>query len=208
MASDTNLLRISPNACHAFTIDLLGKAGCNDHHAALIADALMLADLRGVDTHGINRLPGYLARIKSGVLNPCPTLTFTDKTPVMAHLDAQHTFGFIAASVAVDKAVSMADTFGVGIVAVKNSGHYGMAATYLLRAIGKGFAAFAFTNASRAMPAWGSKEPLLGTSPFAVGFPGGLKGDYVLDMSPSVVARVCQSTRALAEISDILMADR
>ena len=107
----------------------------------------------------------------------------------MAHLDAQHTFGFIAASRAIDKACTMAETYGVGIVGVKNSGHYGMAATYLLRAIEKGFAAFAFTNASRAMPAWGSKEALLGTSPFAVGFPGGKEGHYVLDMSPSVVAR-------------------
>ncbi len=107
----------------------------------------------------------------------------------MAHLDAQNTFGFIAASLAVDKACEMAEVYGVGIVGVKNSGHYGMAATYLLRAIEKGMACIAFTNASRAMPAWGSQEPLLGTSPFAVGFPGGEKGHYVLDMSPSVVAR-------------------
>lgn len=64
-----------------------------------------------------------------------------------------------------------------------------MAATYLLRAIKAGFAAFAFTDASRSMPPWGAKEPLFGTSPFAVGIPGGEKGDFVLDISPSVAAR-------------------
>ena len=155
----------------------------------MVADSLVLADLRGVDTHGLNRLPGYLARIKSGVLNVNPDLKFVSKTPVMAQLDAQNTFGFVAASLAIDKAVAMAETFGIGVVAVRNSGHYGMAATYLLRAIKRGYAAFAFTNSSRAMPAWGAKESLLGTAPFAVGLPGGKQGNFVLDMSPSVVAR-------------------
>lgn len=108
----------------------------------------------------------------------------------MASLDAGNTFGFVAAYTAIDHAISMASTFGVGIVGVKNSNHFGMAANYLLRAIEKGFGAMVFTNASRSMPAWGSKEALLGTSPFAVGLPGGERGGFVLDMSPSVVARV------------------
>lgn len=110
----------------------------------------------------------------------------------MASLDAQNTFGFVASYVAIDYAISMASTFGVGIVGVRNSNHFGMAANYLLRAIEKGCAAMVFTNASRSMPVWGSKEPLMGTSPFAVGLPGGEKGGFVLDMSPSVVARVCR----------------
>jgi LDH2 family malate/lactate/ureidoglycolate dehydrogenase len=111
------------------------------------------------------------------------------KTPTMAHLDAKNTFGFVAGCLAIDKGIELASTFGMGIVAVKNSNHYGMAATYLLRAIEKGYAAFAFTNASRSMPPWGAKEPFLGTGPFAVGLPGGSQGDFVLDMSPSVAAR-------------------
>lgn len=107
----------------------------------------------------------------------------------MAHLDAQNTFGFVSGCLAIDKGIELASMFGLGVVAVKNSNHYGMAATYLVRAIKAGYAAFAFTNASRSMPPWGAKEPLFGTSPFAVGIPGGEKGDFVLDMSPSVAAR-------------------
>lgn len=123
------------------------------------------------------------------MLDPNPDLTFDVKTPVMALLDAQNTFSSVATSLAIDKGIEMAQTYGIGVVAVKSSNHYEMAATYLLRAIKKGYAAMAFTNASRSMPPWGAKEPLLGTSPFAVGVPGGKAGDFVLDMSPSVAAR-------------------
>ena len=190
-SNSSSTINVSAAQAHTFAIDVLTKAGVPIGNATLVADSLVLADLRGVDTHGINRLEGYLKRIEHGVLNPNPNLTFVHKTPVMAHLDAQNTLGFVAGCKAIDKGIEIATTYGIGVIAVRNSGHYGMAATYLLRAMEKGFAAFAFTNASRAMPAWGSKEALMGTSPFAVGLPGGEKGDFVLDMSPSVVARVC-----------------
>ena len=160
--------------------------------AKIVADCLVRADLRGVDTHGINRMPSYIQRLKAGVLNAIPALRLTQKSPVMASLDANNGFGFVAAYHAIDKAVTTAGKFGIGIVGVKNSNHFGMAANYLLGAMEKGFAAMVFTNAGRSMPVWGSKEPLLGTSPFAVGLPGGETGatGFVLDMSPSVVARV------------------
>ncbi len=180
---------ISPAAAQTFATTLLTTHNVPPDRAAQIATSLTLADLRGVDTHGINRLPGYITRLQHGVLTPNPPLVFTQRTPVMALLEAKHTFGFIAASAAIDRGVEMARTYGAGIVAVKHSSHYGMAATYLLRAIRQGYAAMAFTNASRSMPPWGAREPLLGTSPFAVGVPGGEEGDFVLDMSPSVAAR-------------------
>ena len=183
------IVRVPPASAHSFVMAVLSKYNIPSNHAELIAESLVLADLRGVDTHGINRLGGYIERIKHNVLDPNPNLTFDMKTPVMAHLDAKNTFGFVAASLAIDKGVEIAQTYGMAVVAVKNSNHYGMAATYLLRAIKKGCAAMAFTNASRSMPPWGAKEPLLGTSPFAVGVPGGEAGDFVLDMSPSVAAR-------------------
>jgi LDH2 family malate/lactate/ureidoglycolate dehydrogenase len=132
-------------------------------------------------------------------------------------INAQNTFGFLAACMAIDEAVKiattygvgieavkMATTYGVGIVAVKNSGHYGMGGMYSLRATEKGFGAMAFTNASRSMPAGGSKEPLLGTSPFAVELPGGQHSDFLLDMSPSVVARVGLHSEERKAIADIL----
>ncbi|OQV03024.1 hypothetical protein CLAIMM_08124 [Cladophialophora immunda] len=185
----TAYIHVPADVAQTFARELLQSAGCRREDANTIAQALVLADLRGVDTHGINRLPGYLDRVKAKVLNVAPDLQFVPSTPVMGLIDAQNTFGFLAGCRAVDEAIKMATTYGVGIVAVKNSGHYGMGGTYCLRAMEKGFGAMAFTNASRSMPAWGSKEPLLGTSPFAVGLPGGQQGDFLLDMSPSVVAR-------------------
>ncbi|KAJ3499669.1 hypothetical protein NLG97_g137 [Lecanicillium saksenae] len=173
-----------------FSTSVLQKLGTSKENAELVTNALVLADLRGVDTHGLNRLPGYAKRIQCGVLDPNPSLSFDQKTVAMAHLDARNTFGFIAGCLAIDKAVEMAGLTGVAIVAVKNSNHYGMGATYVLRVIERGYAAFAFTNASRAMPAWGRRTALLGTSPLAIGVPGGPdEGDFVLDMSPTVAAR-------------------
>jgi LDH2 family malate/lactate/ureidoglycolate dehydrogenase len=186
--TETKLFITSASA-HKLATSILAQFNVPADRADLIADACILADLRGIDTHGINRLAGYIDRVKAGVLDPNPVLSFTTKTPVIAYLDAKNTFGMVAASLAIDKAADMAEIYGMGVVAVNHSNHYGMAATYLLRAIKRGFAAMAFTNASRAMPAWGSKEALLGTSPFAVGVPGGARGDFVLDMSPSVAAR-------------------
>jgi LDH2 family malate/lactate/ureidoglycolate dehydrogenase len=180
---------VKPSSACLLVHSILLAYGVPSDYASLVADALVLADLRGVDSHGINRLPSYIARVEAGVLDPNPILEFQLKTPVAALLDAKNTFGFVAASLAIDKGIEIASTYGVAIVAVKHSNHYGMASTYLYRAIEQGYAAFAFTNASRSMPPWGAKEPLFGTSPFAVGLPGGDKGDFVLDMSPSVAAR-------------------
>ncbi|OAA59724.1 Malate/L-lactate dehydrogenase [Niveomyces insectorum RCEF 264] len=154
-------------AVDSFLRSAVTASGVSSEHAEIIASALLLADLRGVDTHGANRLPGYLDRIRAGVVNPAPELVFVNKTPVLVQLDAQNGLGIVAATLATRKAIEVASTYGVGIVAVKNSGHFGMAATYLLEAVNKGYGAMVFTNASRSMPAWGSKEALLGTSPFA-----------------------------------------
>nr|POE74327.1 putative oxidoreductase yjmc [Quercus suber] len=187
--AQTTLLLVPATVATEFALSVLQRYDVPEDRALLIANSLVLADLRGVDTHGINRLAGYVNRIKCGVLAPNPPLNFVMKTPVVAHLDAKDTFGFVAGCASIDKGIEIAKQYGFGVVGVKNSHHYGMASTYVLRAIASGYAALAFTNASRSMPAWGSKEPLLGTSPFTVGVPGGVQGDFVLDMTPSVAAR-------------------
>lgn len=189
MAAANSIVNISHESVRNFAISILEKNDVPRDRAECVAECLVLADLRGIDTHGINRLKGYVDRVRQNVVNPNPPLEFIMKTPVMAHLDAKNTFGFIAGTMAIDKGIELASLFGIGVVAVKNSNHYGMGAIYIMRAIKAGYAAFAFTNASRSMPPWGGREPLFGTSPFAVGVPGGEEGDYILDMSPSVAAR-------------------
>src|SRR3546814_20391198 len=97
------------------------------------------------------------------------------------------------------EAMNMASEYGLGLVSVKHSTHFGMAAAYVLQAVEAGYIALVFTNASRAMPPWGGREALFGTRPFPEGAPGG----YVLEMSPSVGARGknCRAGRAVGRPS-------
>lgn len=128
-AVSPSVINVSSSSAKSFAKAILIAYRVPNDRADLIASALVLADLRGVDTHGINRLAGYITRLDKGVLDPSPDLTFDTKTPVMALLDARNTFGFVAGSMAVDKCIEMAETYGMGMVAVRHSNHYGMGAT-------------------------------------------------------------------------------
>jgi LDH2 family malate/lactate/ureidoglycolate dehydrogenase len=173
----------------AFVRALLTAHDVPEADAAIIANCLVSADLRGVDTHGICRLPGYLDRVRRGLINAKPELKPRRITPVAAEIDGQNGFGFVIGMRAIAEAMAMAPELGVGVVSVRRSTHFGMAASYVMPAIEAGFLAFVFSNASPAMPPWGGREGLLGTNPFAAGAPGGKLGPYLLDMSPAVAAR-------------------
>src|SRR5436189_5766899 len=178
----TDRVFVSAAAADEFVRRLLAAHNVPDADAATIAACLVSADLRGVDTHGICRLPGYLDRLRRGLINARPELTPRRITPVAAELDGQNGFGFVIGMRAMDEAMAMAREFGVGVVSVRRSTHFGMAASYVLPAIEAGFLTLVFSNASPAMPPWGSREGLLGTNPFAAGAPGGKLGPYLLDM--------------------------
>jgi LDH2 family malate/lactate/ureidoglycolate dehydrogenase len=169
--------------------DVLMAARVPPADAETAARCLVRADLRGVDTHGMVRLPGYLDRIAKGLVDPAPDLRFDAVAPTAARLDGKAGLGFVVASRAMDHAIELARTTGLGLVGVHNSTHFGMAANYLLQAIDAGFAAMVFTNASPALPPWGGRGEMFGTSPFAVGVPAGGSLPFVLDMAPTVVAR-------------------
>src|SRR3954447_8285116 len=150
----------SAEAAEAFTRALLAAHNVSDKDAAIIAHCLVSADLRGVDTHGLARLPGYLDRVRRGLINPRPALAPQRVTPVAAALDGQDAFGFVVGMCAIEEAMAMARQFG--IVAARRSTHFGMAASYVLPAVEAGFIAMVFSNASPAMPPWGGREGLLG----------------------------------------------
>lgn len=161
-----------------------------ENDAQRVAQCLVLADLRGLASHGVSRLPIYLERLRNGLVNPRPALELQVPAPACANLDGDNGLGFVVATRAMEAAIERADNYGIGMVTAHRSTHFGMAACYLLQAIEAGYIAFVLTNASPGMPVWGGKTPLLGTSPFAFGAPG--SGDtpaVVLDMATSVVAR-------------------
>jgi len=183
------MIYVAADAADAFVRALLATHNVPAEDAAIIAHCLVSADLRGVDTHGICRLPGYLDRVRRGLINARPNLAPKRVTPVAATLDGQDAFGFVVGMCAIKEAIAMAREFGIGLVSARRSTHFGMAASYVMPAIDAGFIAFVFSNASPAMPPWGGKDGLLGTNPFAVGAPGGKLAPFLLDMSPAVAAR-------------------
>lgn len=176
-------------AAEAFGRRLLVAHGLSEQDAAIVAGCLVRADLRGVDTHGLQFLPQYLNRVRRGLVNPRPNLVVERVTPMVGSLDGDNGFGFVVATKAMAAAVDMAKEFGVGIVSARRSTHFGMAACYTLQALEVGYISFVFTNASRAMPPWGGREAFLGTSPFAAAAPAGKEVPFDLDMSPAVAAR-------------------
>ncbi|RAH46194.1 Ldh family oxidoreductase [Aspergillus brunneoviolaceus CBS 621.78] len=158
-------------------------------NAATIARCLVEADLRGVDTHGLNRLPSYMERLRQGVMNAKATPSLDIKTPVVALVDGNNGFGFLAATAGMDFAISAAKTYGIGMASVKRSNHFGLGACYALQAAREGMTSLIFTNSSPAMAPWGSKKKIVGVSPLACGAPGGVEKPFILDMAPSTAAR-------------------
>ncbi|KAK0616802.1 Malate/L-lactate dehydrogenase [Immersiella caudata] len=183
-------LRVRHQDAHEFVVNLLKASGVSASHAAIVAQGLVEADLRGVDSHGINRIPSYLARIRAGVLDPKAEPTLTQVTPVVAQVNAHNGFGSPAAHLAMSTACTIASTFGIGLVSVKHSNHFGMSAWLVRQAVDRGMMSLVFTNSSPALPVWGGKSQLMGVSPIACGAPGGNDSrPFILDMAPSVAAR-------------------
>jgi LDH2 family malate/lactate/ureidoglycolate dehydrogenase len=190
MKSDKSheLVYAAAHTVHDFVRRLLAAHGVPEADSQVVADCLVRADLRGVEAHGITRLPGHLERIRKGLINPMPNIAVRRVTPVAASVDGDNGFGYIVATRSMAEAIAMARTYGIGIASARRSTHFGMAASYVLQAVEAGFVALVFTNAARAMPPWGGLEALLGTSPFAAGAPGGINPPFVLDMSPAITA--------------------
>jgi LDH2 family malate/lactate/ureidoglycolate dehydrogenase len=180
---------VDAEAAEMFGRRLLVAHDLPEEDAATVARCLVKADLRGVDTHGLQTLPHYLDRVRRGLINPRPNLKVERVTPMVGSLDGQDAFGFVVATKAMAEAIDMASEFGVGIVSARRSTHFGAACNYALQAMDAGYIGIVFTNASKAMPPWGGRVGLLGTSPIAVAAPAGKETPFDLDMSPAVAAR-------------------
>ncbi|GLQ36428.1 lactate dehydrogenase [Rhizobium albus] len=188
-ATDVSL-NVDPVRLTELVARIFASVGVSTEDARTVADCLVLADLRGVGSHGVSRMPIYLERLRKGLVNAAPTLAVHEIAAACAKIDGDNGLGFLVAKKAMAEACARAGSYGVGVVAAHNSTHFGMAATYLIDAAEAGYVSFVFTNASPAMPIWGGRKPFLGTSPFAFGAPGGDgTPPVILDMATSVVAR-------------------
>lgn len=172
-----------------FAAAIFRGLGLPDTDAGLVADCLVRANLRGLDSHGVARIPIYARRLRSGLVNPTPALRVTRVAPAAAWLDGDDGMGMVVGTRAMAEAIAIVRETGVGLVGVRRSTHYGMAAYYVLQAVAADCIGIACTNSSPGMPPFGGRKPILGVNPLAVGVPAGQRPPFVLDMAMSVVAR-------------------
>ena len=160
-----------------------------DEDAALVAELLVGADLRGIRSHGLARVPYFLTRLQRGVIKARPDIRFRAPTPTTGLLEAGDGIGIVAASRAMDEAMAMAAGHGCGFVVVKDSSHFGYAGFWAERAMRSGYIGISMSNSGgRVAPTFGT-APILGTNPIAVAIPGTPGGtDFHLDMATSTVA--------------------
>ncbi|OCL15210.1 putative malate/L-lactate dehydrogenase [Glonium stellatum] len=189
LSAKSKTLRVTASDARTFVQAILTGNGVPQDNAAIVASCLVAADLRGVDTHGINRIPSYMARIRQGVLDPKASPTIQQITPVVGQVDGHNGFGFLAAHLGISAAIKMAQEMGMGMVSIKHSNHLGMSAWVVQQALDAGMMSLVFTNSSPALPVWGGKAKLMGVSPIACGAPAGRERPFILDMAPSVAAR-------------------
>jgi L-2-hydroxycarboxylate dehydrogenase (NAD+) len=163
--------------------------GMSEAHAGTIADDLVKANLRGIDSHGVSRIPMYMDRLRAGLVNASPDIRIEKQAGAVSLVDGDNGMGFISSHIAMDEAVALARNAGIGMVGVRRSTHFGMGALYALQAIEAGYISMIFTNSSPAIPMWGGRSVFLGASPIAAGVPGGNHAPFVMDMAMTVIAR-------------------
>ena len=170
-------------------IEIFKKFGLSENHASISTDALINAELVGAYGHGLSRLKMYCDRIKKRLINPRPKIKIKRISQSISLVDANDSIGFVAADIAIKQAIKNAKKTGIGMVAVKNSGHYGLSGYYAEQAIKKNLITMIYTNAPPAVAPHGSLKSLFGTNPICFGTPTGSKVPFILDTSISMINR-------------------
>ena len=170
-------------------IKIFKKFGLSENHASISTDALINAELVGAYGHGLSRLKMYCDRIKKKLINPRPKIKIKRISQSISLIDANDSIGFVAADIAIKQAIKNAKKTGIGMVAVKNSGHYGLSGYYAEQAIKKNLITMIYTNAPPAVAPHGSLKSLFGTNPICFGTPTGSKVPFILDTSISMINR-------------------
>jgi LDH2 family malate/lactate/ureidoglycolate dehydrogenase len=171
-----------------FCLQVLQKLGVPREEAEITAKTLVTANLRGVDTHGVLRLPLYAARLKGGGLNPSLKLTTEKETIATALLNGHDGIGQVISYRAMQIAIRKAKAAGVSYVAVRNSNHFGAGAYYPMMALEHDMIGLTFSNASPRLAPTGGVQRLFGNNPWSIAVPAGRRLPVVLDMANSVVA--------------------
>ncbi|GAB1432248.1 Ldh family oxidoreductase [Spirochaetota bacterium] len=174
----------------AFMKEALVHAGIPKEDAEIISDVLIESDKRGIDSHGIGRLkPIYIDRIDMGIMNPITKLDVLKDKAAAAVLDANNGMGHVASYKAMKMAIEKAQKYGIGMVTVRNSNHYGIAGYYVTMATQAGLLGITGTNARPSIAPTFGVENMMGTNPLTFGFPTDEAFPFVLDCATSVTQR-------------------
>lgn len=176
---------IKPDELRGFCQDLLVSAGIKAEDAEIIVDTLVEADLRGVHSHGVQRLTDYVPAMKRGSIKTDYEIEFQDISSSLALVDMNHGPGQVGAYKAMEKSIEIAEETGVGLTGVKNSGHFGMAAYYAEQAIDNDMIGISTTEVEVDMVPFGARKPFLGNSPLSIAIPAEKELPIVLDMATS-----------------------
>lgn len=183
------MLQYSADQLRGLACELLERAGVSRENAQVIADTMIAANLRGVDSHGIAYLGIYLRRIRTGATNPKAEIKVTKEGPAYAMIDGDNGFGAVTATFAVRRAIERSQHSGVYFALCYNNTTFGAAFYYSRMAARAGRIGFSICNAPPSMAPWGGKKALIGTNPISVSFPAGKHGEMVLDMATSAAAK-------------------
>jgi len=178
----------SYNQLFDFTKAILKKIGCSEEHAATSAKVLLSADLRGIDSHGVARLSGYVRLWEVKRVNTDPALKIIHETPSTAVVNGDSGLGLVVAPYAMQVAIDKAKNVGTGWVSVQNSNHFGIAGYHAMMALEHDMIGIAFTNASPLVSPTFSVERLLGTNPICVVIPAGEEPAFVADLATTTAA--------------------
>jgi L-2-hydroxycarboxylate dehydrogenase (NAD+) len=164
------------------------KHGLSNKHSEICSNYLIKAELVEARSHGLARLKMYCDRIKKKLINPKPKIKIKKISSSVSYVDADNSIGFVSADIGIEQAIKNAKKTGIGLVAVKKSGHYGLSSFYAEQAVKKGLMVWCFTNAPPALAPYGARKALFGTNPVCFGAPTG-KSPFILDMSTSMINR-------------------
>ena len=182
-------MKIKPERLREVSVQILKGLNATQDEAELVADCLVRAEMKGIDTHGVHFLKLLSDRVDAHMIRIPTELKVVRDDGTTSILDGGNGLGQVAAHRGMKMSIQKARELGIGLTLVRNTNHIGILAFYTLMAAEEGMVGIVMSNSAPSMSPWGGAEPFLGTNPISIAIPGSSEGPVVLDMSSSVVAR-------------------
>lgn len=183
-----NIKLIKINKLRKFCKNVFIKSGLSDKDAIIATDVILFANIRGIDSHGIVRLPTYINRLKAGGINSKPNIKSVKARGSIVIVDGDNGMGQVIGNYGVSVAIKKAKKYGISFVGVYNSDHFGVASYYSINMAKANMIGIAMSNTPPNSVAWGGSNKVIGNNPLSIAIPYDLKKQIVLDISMSKVS--------------------